>query len=62
MDIGSINQAIETVMLAKWSRSPAAIGDGRPGPCSHNGELIKLGACRRNANHVRVRLRIMQAS
>jgi hypothetical protein len=24
----------------QWSRSPAAIGDGRPGPCSHNGERI----------------------
>jgi hypothetical protein len=28
------------VVGAKWSQSPAAIGDGRSGPCSQNGERI----------------------
>ena len=32
-----------------WPRLPAAIGDGRPGPCSHNGELVKLNGVGRTS-------------
>jgi hypothetical protein len=35
------------VVLAKWSRSPVAIGDGRSRPCSHNGERTKANTCGR---------------
>src|SRR6266446_8751391 len=32
---------------AKWPRPPAAIGDGRPGPCSQNREPTKLSCVER---------------
>jgi hypothetical protein len=28
------------IRVCKWSQSPTAIGDGRSGPCSRNGERI----------------------
>jgi hypothetical protein len=39
-DLGLSPKGWRFTRLRKWSQSPAAIGDGRSGPCSQNGERI----------------------